>query len=202
MKIRTEISNRMQAATQTWQKLNMFWKSTSCTTAWKINVYNAVVKAKLIYGLESVHLTKELEQRINAFQLRGFRKILNLTTTFVDRAHTNQYVYQQINQQLKHKNPKAKEILPLSSYLMNKRITLYGHIIRLDESNPMRQATLSPFTAAPYPVSLLRVGGPRQQWVTETARQYWKRQHTFTQQFEASAQQYDTIYQHAQDRKF
>ena len=49
-----ELQSRIQKAMITARKLNIFWKQkTKCDTQWKLLVYNAVVIASLIDGIES-----------------------------------------------------------------------------------------------------------------------------------------------------
>ena len=52
-----------------------------------------IVKAQLLYGLHLIALTKAQKQRINAFQFKGLRKILNLKTTYIDRTLSNDRVF-------------------------------------------------------------------------------------------------------------
>ena len=75
-----------------WFKLDTFWKTTFCSTRWNLQVYDSIVRNKLLYGLETVHLTRTQQKKVNACQLRGLRKILGLSTTFVNRSNTNEYV--------------------------------------------------------------------------------------------------------------
>ena len=80
MDVKHEINHKMSQTLRTWFKLETFWKAVDCTTKWKLQVYDAVIRNKLLYGLETVHLTQSLQRKVNAFQLRGLRKILGLTT--------------------------------------------------------------------------------------------------------------------------
>eukprot|EP00975_Prorocentrum_lima_P035459 7446778-Prorocentrum_lima.AAC.1 len=42
-----------------------------------------------MYGLEAVHLTRPLLSLLDTFRNRGYRNILHMVTTFVDRSQTN-----------------------------------------------------------------------------------------------------------------
>ena len=55
---------------------------------------NTVTVSKLIYGLETIEPTAGVSNMLDTFQLKGLRKILEMKTTFIDRANTNQKVYQ------------------------------------------------------------------------------------------------------------
>eukprot|EP00974_Lingulodinium_polyedra_P059162 5697720-Lingulodinium_polyedra.AAC.1 len=88
-----EIDRRISACIITWKKLAEFWKHANCSIRTKLNIYNAVIRAKLIYGLEHSHLSKRSKGKISTFQLKGLRQICKITTTYVDREHTNEYVF-------------------------------------------------------------------------------------------------------------
>ena len=78
-----------------------------------------------MYGLESAQLNDTAKRRIDAFQLKGLRKILNLKTTYVDRNNTNQRVYEQaqekVNEGLTEGSKSRKTIQRLSEYYEDKR---------------------------------------------------------------------------------
>jgi microsomal dipeptidase-like Zn-dependent dipeptidase len=76
---------------KTWFKLKPFWKAANCTTRWKLRVYHEIIQNKLIYGLETLHLTQAMLKKIDAFHVRGLRSI-GLETTFVNRRNTSEFV--------------------------------------------------------------------------------------------------------------
>ena len=55
----------------------------------KIIIYDALVGSKLLYGLDTLPLTTASLNKLNAFHLKGLRRILRLPTAFVDRTMTN-----------------------------------------------------------------------------------------------------------------
>ncbi len=57
------------------EKLEEFWKHTDTSLRFKLIVYDAVVRAKLIYGLESAQLNQDHKRHIDTFQRKGLRKI-------------------------------------------------------------------------------------------------------------------------------
>jgi hypothetical protein len=48
---------------------------------WKLLVYNSVIVSRVLYGLEPLEPTETIGRMLDAFQLKGLRKILNLHTT-------------------------------------------------------------------------------------------------------------------------
>ena len=83
-----------------WKQLDIFWKKSHCPAKFKLIVYDAVIRSKLVYGLDCVHILKHVMSKLNTFQLKGLRKILGMKTTFVARRNANELVYQEANEQL------------------------------------------------------------------------------------------------------
>eukprot|EP00975_Prorocentrum_lima_P013635 2900279-Prorocentrum_lima.AAC.1 len=73
----------------TWKRLKVFWLRSDCPRKFKLQVYHAVVRAKLMYGLESLQLTSTHRNTLDVFYLKGLRQILGMQTTFVNRHNTN-----------------------------------------------------------------------------------------------------------------
>ena len=55
------------------EKIYLVWSSLKDICK-KIEIYNAVIKAKLLYGLETTQLTKGSKRDLDVFQKRGLRK--------------------------------------------------------------------------------------------------------------------------------
>ena len=172
--VKEEITTRLQKANATWHKLKLFWKNTDCTTSWKIQVYNSVIKSKLLYGLETTHVTKAQMDRLTAFHTKGLRNILKLQHTFMDRNNTKKLIWDKANQALKNENPNAPNIETMSETLGKRRIKFIGHILRADNNDPVRTVTFQPSTAKPvYPIKR-RIGGPKKHWTWETLQMAWQ----------------------------
>eukprot|EP00975_Prorocentrum_lima_P056965 11952627-Prorocentrum_lima.AAC.1 len=86
-----ELKHRIAQCMTVWKKLDVFWLHSTCSPAFKLYVYDAVIRSKLLYGLEGLQLTEQQELSLNTFQLKGLRKILRIKTTFVDHANTNDF---------------------------------------------------------------------------------------------------------------
>ena len=82
----------MQEVRQTWFKLLPYWRATNANVKWQLLIFDAVVRSKLLYGLETIHLTDAMLKKVDAFQLRCLRKILKVPSTFIDRRNTNREV--------------------------------------------------------------------------------------------------------------
>ena len=62
--IRHEILNKMQEVRQTWFKLLPYWKATNANVQWQLLIFDAVVRSKLLYGLETIHLTDAMLKKL------------------------------------------------------------------------------------------------------------------------------------------
>ena len=71
------------------RRLDLFWRAANCSKKWKLQVYNAVIVTKLLYGLENIEGTEATHKLLDTFQLKGLRKILRKNITFIDRENTN-----------------------------------------------------------------------------------------------------------------
>ena len=162
-----EVSQRIQDTKRTWKKLSVFWNDASTNRKWQLLIFDAVVKSRLLYNLETVHLTKSLRQKLDAFHLRGSRKKLKLPTAYFDRRFSNARDYD-IATSVQYYDTVEKRVRPISEELDDKRIWLTGHILRSTDTDPRRQVSYKPGSAAPLDIGKRRVGRPRQQWLYQS----------------------------------
>ena len=54
---RAEISNRLSDCIAMCNRLKIFWSKANTSVKWKIQVFNAIVRSKLLYSLECIQLT-------------------------------------------------------------------------------------------------------------------------------------------------
>ena len=66
----------------TAQKLNIFWRHANVPKKWKLIVYNAVVISQLVFGLNTIKFTNPMLNKLDAFQIRGLRAILNIEHSY------------------------------------------------------------------------------------------------------------------------
>ena len=179
---RKEISKRISECFLTWKRLSEFWKHSNCIVKTKLQVYDAVIRTKLVYGLESVQLNDSLKSRIDAFQLKGLRQILKMRTTYVDRANSNTVVFQKANdtinswrerQQLTGKYLRKKEIIPISKYYETQRRKLIITLITSDEDDPIANICVNKETLTLKDYAKWRIGRPRNNWWKRGIEEYW-----------------------------
>jgi len=157
-----EINNRIADVIVTANKLKIFWTKAKTTTYWKLTVFDAILRAKLLYGLECIQLTNREQARINAFQVKGLRRILGIPPTHIDRTWTNEKVWQKAEEE------KGRKIQPFVDTWKRAKYRLLGHILRTYITDPMRQVVFEAHTNYPRIIGRKRVGRPRDQWINFT----------------------------------
>ena len=153
------------------KRLELFWKQANVPKKWKLQVFQSVCVSKLLYSLEALQPTEATVSKSDTFRLKGLRKILNMETTYINRANTNEEVYRRANAEARTAG--ENHIRPLSQVLQEKRIKLLGHIIRRPREHPQRQTTFCTRSLIPRTVDKRRVGRPRLSWTHETMKVAW-----------------------------
>ena len=60
----------------TLNKLDTFWRHSNCPTKFKIIALDAVIRSKLLYGLDTAQINEAQMQRLDLLQLKALRKYL------------------------------------------------------------------------------------------------------------------------------
>ena len=89
----TEVIRRIGSVNAMASQLQLFWSKAGTTVKWRLRVFEATLSSKLLHGLETMQLTKSELNSIDAFQMKMLRKILTVPSTYIDRAWTNQRIY-------------------------------------------------------------------------------------------------------------
>ena len=134
--IKHEIANKMQEVRATWLKLDPYWKATNASKKWQLIIYDAIVRSKLLYGLETLHLTQAVANKIDAFQMRGLRKILKIPPTFVDRRNTNKKVLEEATKIAYNAEGDHRQVRQFSVVHSERKAKLLGHIARCGTKIP------------------------------------------------------------------
>jgi hypothetical protein len=146
----------------------MYWKATDSSKKWKLLIYDAIIKSKLLYGMETTHVTKVMQKKIDAFQLRGLRKILRMQTTYTRRTNTNVRVLAEATKFAYNKQGDNRQIQLFGETYWHRRAKLAAHVLRSPSEDPMRQISYENHTAQKQVIGTRRIGGPRQNWIKET----------------------------------
>ena len=170
--IRKEAASRTSVAMVVWKRLDIFWKKSHCPAKFKLIVYDAVIRSKLVYGLDCVHIPKHVMSKLNTFQLKGLRKILGMKTTFVARANTNKKVFEEANR-VRFADGSGPKIKSFAQYIHTKQSNILGHIVRAPPGDPMRVSSFKENTNLPCTFSNRRVGRPRHHLLMSTYSRVW-----------------------------
>ena len=147
-------------------------KAPNCNKQKKFFTYQAIIQAMVLYGLESAQLNASHLARLNAFQLRRLRQILKISTTYIDRTHTNDYVDKQATETASSRR-KRRHIKPFSDMYSSRQNTLLAHLTREPSESPTRSCTLQSNSVTPLFNNNRRGGHPKNYWTFETLRSLW-----------------------------
>ena len=73
-----EFKNKIYNNMATLNKLDLFWSRSRCPANFKLYVYDAVIRAKVLYGLVTAELAESEMKSLDVFHLKGLRKDNNL----------------------------------------------------------------------------------------------------------------------------
>ena len=76
-RVGAELSRRLGLAERTFTDLQRVWKHANITRKRKVEIFEACVVSRLLYGLQAAWLNKSERRRLNAFQCRCLRRILS-----------------------------------------------------------------------------------------------------------------------------
>ena len=127
-------------------KLSTIWKDKDISLSTKIRLMRSLVISICLYACESWTLNKEIEKRIQAFEMRCYRRILGIT--YKDRV-TNQEVEEKVRKA-------AGPLKKLLRIVKERKLKWFGHITR---SNGLAKTIMQ----GTVPGRRER-GRPRRQW--------------------------------------
>ena len=159
---KAEVLNRLGDCIATANRLKLFWQKAKTSITWKIQVFHAIVRSKLLYGLECIQLTQSEISRLNGFQNKSLRRILGKPPTFIDRQATNQRMYDEI------RDVHGCNFEHFGDTWKKAKMRLFGHVLRASSADPMNQVCLDVDNLRPRQVHGRRSGRPRMDWVVES----------------------------------
>ena len=144
----------------------------SLLVKWKIIVSDAVLKSKLLHGLESAMLNTAALRKIDSFQLKGLRRILGMSSSYVDRRNTNARVLEEASRRAGGPNAEHTVQLYSEAYKKGRRASC-TRILARSKSDPVRHTTLDE-TDALWNFVGKRIGRPRDKWAAEGFSDLWE----------------------------
>ena len=154
----------MTDAIVTANKLKLFWNKADTTVKWKLQVYDAIIRSKLLYGLECIQLANVEQDKLNAFQMKGIRRILKIPPTEIDRQWTNKKVWDKATEE------SGKYILKFTEMWYRQKYKRLGHLLRSEPDNPLHRVVFRTPDKHPRITGIRGVGRPREDWLYETMK--------------------------------
>ena len=115
-----EVLSRIAQATAALTKLKPIWRDNNMSLGSKVKLVRSLVISIFLYACESWALTAELEQRTQAFEMRYYRRLLNIS-----------YKGHVINEEVRRKIQAAIGQYGELLTLVNKRkLRWFGHVSR------------------------------------------------------------------------
>ena len=115
-----EVHARIAQTTGALTKLRPIWKDRNISVKSKLRLLYALVISILLYACESWTLTAELQRKIQATEMRCFRRLLGISYT--DHV-TNEEVRSRVKQHMSHYED-------LLSTVKRRKLKWYGHVTR------------------------------------------------------------------------
>jgi len=199
-----EISAKMHDVRKTWFKLSDYWKASNASKKWQLIIYDAIIRSKLLYGLETIHLTEGMQKKLNAFQIRGLRQILKMEHTHINRNNTNAKILATASAIAYPPNGHAphRQIMKFSEFHEKRRSNLLGHLIRCENEDPLRQITFQNDSARRNIIGKKRVGKPRQNWIHQAKKHVWNNILKKAEDYTETEQQDLIIFNEGRNRRF
>ena len=115
-----EVLSRIAQATAALTKLKLIWRDNNISLGSKVKLMRSLVISIFLYACESWTLTAELEKRMQAFEMRCYRRLLNIS--YKDHV-TNEEVRRKIQAAI----GKYDELLTL---VKKRKLRWFGHVSR------------------------------------------------------------------------
>ena len=120
-----DIKRRKGLAIDAFNTLNKFFANPRASITTKAKIFKAFITSIFLYNSEIWTLTKEQERKVDVFQRSLLRRILKVTK--LDKIR-NEDLYEKTR------------TTPWSQLIKQRRLRWLGHLLRLDERTPARQA--------------------------------------------------------------
>ena len=164
------------------KKLDIYWSKANPSIKHKLHVYDAIIRSKLLDGLESAAMNTSVKHSLDIFQLKGLRKILKIKATFVDRAQDHRTIYNTVQTHIHNSTivgKQEKQYKTYSEVYEERKTKLLNKIILEPEDSPIKQVIFQPGTLKPtnithQPGVKRRVGKPKVKSVETGFERLWK----------------------------
>ena len=153
-RVSSELARRLGCAWADFQKLVQLWKHTTLTLAWKLQAFHAIIVAQALHGLSTAWLNASDRRKLDGFQARCLRIILQVAPSFISRI-SNQTVLDRAG------------AVKLSTLLLRHQLLFFGKVARASDVDVLRQLTICRGSLDLVADRFVRrVGRPRNEWAS------------------------------------
>ena len=118
-----EVRMRIGRATSALAKLDVIWRARNIRMRNKLLLARPVVAATLLYACESWTISKKDEQKLRAFEMRTYRRLLGISWR---EKKTNEWVLAEL------KRINGKELESFLEMMRKRKFKFFGHMMRAD----------------------------------------------------------------------
>ena len=153
-RIQSELNRRIGSGSQAFNELERLWKHANVCATKKLEVFEACVVSRLMYGLHTCWLNGAELSRLDAFYCKCLRRILKIPPSFVSRI-TNAEVYARAGKSL------------LRYKLLQQQLLLFSHVARLPNEDALRQCLIVRNDVRPASFNFRKRGGQKYCWINK-----------------------------------
>ena len=156
--IQSELNRRLGMAGADFKVLDKVWNHTNVSNKQKYKIYIALIVSKLLYGLQTVWLTKIQRATLDGFNAKCIRKRVGTQHSYLSRV-TNAKVLSYVGAPL------------LSKMLLEQQLVVFGKVFRRPTHDLLRKAIFQP-TSDELRINgtKRRRGRPKLSWAVEVRK--------------------------------
>ena len=117
---KSEVFSRIAQATAALTKLKPIWRDNNISLGSKVKLMRSLVISIFLYACESWTLTAELEKRTQAFEMRCYRRLLNIS-------YKNHVTNEEVRRKIQAAIGECDELLTL---VKKRKLRWFGHVSR------------------------------------------------------------------------
>ena len=168
------VRQKLTEAAQTLRQLVPLWKEPQISRAWKLTVFNSVIRSRIFYTLDTLELTPSHQKTLDTLYYRGIRRILEKRSTYIDRFWTNERLLNEANRLARNLRENRPKHCAFSQNYRSRRKILLAHLLRAPPSNLCRLSVLTAEDQDRIATHRKkRVGRPRYTWLQECLKDAW-----------------------------
>ena len=115
-----EVIARIAITAATLTKLDIIWKDKAIKLSSKIRLMRSLINSVFLYACETWTLTAELEKRVQALEIRYFRRLLSIS-------YKNHITNEEVRNRIKQASGLYEDLL---STVKRRKLIWFGHVIR------------------------------------------------------------------------